>query len=123
MATVNGAAAAQLAPEIGTLDVGSRADLVAVALERTRSPYLDDDMPLPDALLARVQGRDVRLTMVDGRIRYKDGHLIGLDLDDIEQQAARAAGKARRPARSLDHGRAIVLRKHLCDHYQQTTRQ
>jgi cytosine/adenosine deaminase-related metal-dependent hydrolase len=123
MATVNGAVAAQLAPDIGTLDVGNRADLVAIALERTRSPYLDCDMPLPDALLARAQGADVRLTMVDGRVRYKDGSLIGLDLEEIEQEAARAASKARRPARSLDHEHAIALHKHLCGHYQHATRQ
>lgn len=123
MATVNGAAAAQFAPEVGTLDVGKRADLVAIALERTCSPYLDGDMPLPDALLARAQGSDVRLAMVDGSVRYKDGHLIGLDLEEIEQQAARAAGKARRPPRSLDHERALALHRHLCGHYQHATRQ
>jgi 5-methylthioadenosine/S-adenosylhomocysteine deaminase len=121
MATVNGAAAAQLAPDVGTLDVGNRADLVAIALERTRSPYLDDDMPILDALLARAQGTDVRLTMVDGCIRYKNGELIGLDLEEIEQQAARAAGDACRPACPLDHERAIALRKHLCGHYQYAT--
>jgi cytosine/adenosine deaminase-related metal-dependent hydrolase len=123
MATVNGAAAAQFAPEVGSLDVGNRAVLVAIALERTRSPYLDDDMPLLDALLARALGSDVRLTMVDGCIRYKDGELIGLDLEEIEQQAARAAGKARRSARPLDHERATALHGHLCAHYQHATRQ
>jgi hypothetical protein len=61
--------------------------------------------------------------MVDGCIRYKDGELIGLDLEEIEQQAARSAGKARRPARSLDHARATALHKHLCGHYQHATRQ
>jgi cytosine/adenosine deaminase-related metal-dependent hydrolase len=123
MATINGTAAAQLAADVGTLDVGNRADLVAIALERTRFPYLDDDMPLPDALLARAQGSDVRLTMIDGRVRYKDGELIGLDLEEIEQQAARAAGRARRPARPLDHERATALHGHLCSHFQQATRQ
>jgi cytosine/adenosine deaminase-related metal-dependent hydrolase len=121
MATVNGAVAAQFAPDVGTLEIGKRADLVAVSLERTRSPYLDPDMPLLDAFLARAQGSDVRLTMVEGRIRYRDGRLVGLDLESIEQAAAAAAASARRPLDPLQRDRAAQLHDHLFRHYQQVT--
>jgi cytosine/adenosine deaminase-related metal-dependent hydrolase len=122
MATVNGAIAAQFAPEVGTLDPGKRADLVAISLERTCLPYLDPDMPLLEALLARAQGNDVRLTMVDGRILYRDGRLSGVDLDEIEQAAVATARLARRPKDSANRERALRLHDHLRRHYEGVAR-
>lgn len=121
MATINGAVAAQFAPEVGTLEVGKYADLVAISLQRTCLPYLDPDMPLLEALLARVQGGDVRLTMVDGRILYHNGNLVGLDLDEIEQAAVSSARLARRPKDPENRERASRLHDHLCRHYENIT--
>jgi 5-methylthioadenosine/S-adenosylhomocysteine deaminase len=118
MVTTNGAVAAQFAPDVGTLEVGKRADLVAISLQRTCSPYLDPDMPLLEALLARAQGNDVRLTMVDGRVLYRDGRLLGLDLDEIEQGAVSTARLARRPKDPANRDRALRLHDHLCRHYE-----
>jgi 5-methylthioadenosine/S-adenosylhomocysteine deaminase len=117
MLTVNGAVAAQFAPEVGILEPGHRADLVAISLTRTCRPYLDPDMPLIEAVLARAHGSDVRLTMVDGRILYRDGELLGLDLDEIEQAAATAAGRARRPMDGASRERAAQLDGQLRRHY------
>ncbi len=118
---VNGAVAAQFAPEVGTLEVGKCADLVAISLQRTCLPYLDPDMPLLEALLARVQGSDVRLTMVDGRILYRDGRLLGLDLDEIEQAAVSTARLARRPKDPASRERTSRLHDYLCRHYKDIT--
>ncbi len=123
MATVNGAAAAQLAPEVGTLEPGSTADLTAVSLDRVRTPYLDPDMPILEAFLARARGADVRLTMVDGRILYRDGAWIGTDRDEAMEHAARAAAAARRPQDSGDIARMRALRQHLIDHYRGLAKQ
>lgn len=117
MATVNGAAAAQLAPEVGTLEPGTRADLAAVSLDRVRTPYLDPDMPILEAFLARARGADVRLTMVDGRIVYRDGAWIGTDRNEVMEHAARAAAAARLPPDRGDIARMQALRQHLVDHY------
>jgi cytosine/adenosine deaminase-related metal-dependent hydrolase len=117
MVTTNGAVAAQFASEVGTLDVGMRADLVAVSLQRTRSPYLDPDMPLLEAFLARVQGSDVRLTMIDGEIRYRDGHLVGISIDEIEQYAVSSAHAARRPADPQVREYALRFHDYLATHY------
>jgi 5-methylthioadenosine/S-adenosylhomocysteine deaminase len=121
MATVNGAIAAQFAPEVGTLDPGKRADLVAISLQRTCLPYLDPDMPVLEALLARAHGDDVRLTMVDGRILYRDGRLLGLDLDAIEQAAVATARSARRPRDPANRERALRLHDYLRSHYERVT--
>lgn len=121
MATVNGAIAAQFAPEVGTLEPGKRADLIAISLQRTSLPYLDTDMPLLEAFLARGQGSDVRLTMVEGRILYRDGRLLGLDLAEIEQAAVSTARMARRPKDPANRDQALKLHNHLRSHYQGVT--
>jgi 5-methylthioadenosine/S-adenosylhomocysteine deaminase len=121
MATVNGAVAAQFAPEVGIIEPGKKADLVAFSLERTRSPMLDPDMPLLEAFLARAQGTDVRLTMVDGRIVYQDGQFPHLNLSEVEQEAVRSAWEARRPKDPADRHRTAELRTDLHSHYQNVT--
>ena len=121
MATVNGAIAAQFAPEVGTLERGKRADLIAISLKRTSLPYLDPDMPLLEALLARVHGSDVRLTMVDGRILYRDGRFLELDLDEIEQAAVSTARLARRPKDPANRHRTVDLQDLLRRHYEGVT--
>jgi len=118
MITANGAVAAQWSSEIGAIEPGKRADLVAISLNRTRLPMLDPDMPLLEAFLTRAQGRDVRLTMVDGHILYQDGKFPGFDLNEIEQAAVQSATGARRPRDEADHERAAKLRTHLGRHYQ-----
>ncbi len=117
MVTINGAKAAGVADQTGSLRVGAKADLVAVDLKRTREPYLDPDMPLIDALLARAKGRDVRLTMVDGRVLYSDGELRHLDKRELGARAARAAGGARLPIEPGDLARTRELRDRLAAHY------
>ena len=121
MATVNGAAAAQIAPEVGTLEPGAGADLTAVSLDRVRTPYLDPDMPILEAFLARARGADVRLTMVDGRILYRNGEWTASDRDAARERAAGAATAARRPRDSGDIARMQALRQHLTDHYRGLT--
>src|SRR5262249_34789800 len=121
MATVNGAGAAQIAPEVGIIEPGKKADLVAFSLERTRSPMLDPDMPLLEAFLSRAQGADVRLTVVDGRIVYQEGQFPHLNLSEVEQDAVRSACVARRPKDPTDWHRTAELRTQLYSHYQSVT--
>ena len=78
MLTVNGAIAAQIAPDVGTIAPGNTADLVAISLERVRKPSLDADMPLVDAF-PHATGLDIRMTMVDGRVIFRDGKFVRLD--------------------------------------------
>jgi cytosine/adenosine deaminase-related metal-dependent hydrolase len=117
MATVNGAKAAQFGDDIGLLEPGRRADLVAFSLDRTRHPYLDPDMPIVAAFLARGRGEDTQMTMVDGRVLYLNGNYTDTDIGVLEAAAANAAVAARSPSDSANTGRTEDLRKRLCDHY------
>jgi 5-methylthioadenosine/S-adenosylhomocysteine deaminase len=122
MATVNGAAAARIGAEVGTLERGKKADLIAIDLDRVRKPYLDPDMPLAQAALARACGADVRLTMVEGRIVYRDGTFAAFDKHELDKQAATAAVAARSPAKPESRGHTHAMRRHLCSHYANRTR-
>ncbi len=95
MLTMNGARAAQWADCVGRIEQGFKADLIALTVERIVTPYLDPDTKVLETIVARASGRDVRLTMVDGEILYRDGRFAHLDLDDIHR-AARAAAQAAR---------------------------
>jgi 5-methylthioadenosine/S-adenosylhomocysteine deaminase len=94
MATRAGAAALGLDTEIGSIEVGKRADLI---LLDGLSPRL---APSPDpfsAIVYAADAGDVRLTMVDGEILVKDGAPLHLDAAEIAAEArSHAAELARR---------------------------
>lgn len=91
MLTVNGAAAAGLGAQVGRIRAGWQADLTAIDLTHVTGPYLDPLVTPVDAVLRRAGARDVAMTMVAGRILWRDGRLIGHDLaaliDAVRQDA------------------------------------
>lgn len=91
MVTTAGARAAFASDQIGTIAVGRVADVTAIDLTRVRGPYLDEDMPLLDVLVQRVQGRDVLLTMVAGQVRYVRPEMPGQVLSAVDSAAAATA--------------------------------
>lgn len=99
MATGNGARAMGLADRLGTIEAGRLADMMALDLGRIRGAYLDPDMPLLTAIMARGGAQDVSFTMVGGRILYRDRVFTELDFAAI---AARAAASAAATAVSLE---------------------
>ncbi len=117
MMTVNGAVAAQLGGEAGVLEAGWLADIAVFSLERTSSPYLDEDMPLVDAFLARGVGSDTLLTMVNGKIRYQAGTFADCSMEEIETAAASAAAAARNPSNPNNTVLTRDLRLALGNHY------
>lgn len=86
MATVNGAKA-QGRMDSGVLEVGKRADLIALDLDR---PHLVPDLDTTALLTYSAQGSDVVMTMVDGRILYENGEFLTLDRERILFEAREA---------------------------------
>jgi cytosine/adenosine deaminase-related metal-dependent hydrolase len=110
MVTTNGARAMGLADRIGRIAPGFAADLVALDLGRIRGVYADPSLPLLDLVLGRADARDVRMTMVDGRILYRDGRFPHLDAAAIAARAADAAAASRAawtPAREAAVARLV----------------
>ncbi|MBQ6594387.1 MAG: amidohydrolase [Clostridia bacterium] len=75
MATVNGAKL-QGRADTGRLEVGMKADIVAVDLGRAHMYPFFEPMAM---LVYSAQASDVCMTMVDGRILYEDGRYLTLD--------------------------------------------
>jgi cytosine/adenosine deaminase-related metal-dependent hydrolase len=121
MLTEDGAYASGFGGRAGRIEVGWLADLTAVSLDRVRGAYLDPDMPLTEAFMARGRGDDVRMTMVGGRILYRDGKLLYLDIDAIARQAGAAAEAARLPADPADVAITAELRPYIAKFYAELT--
>jgi len=117
MLTVNGAAAAGLGAQVGRIRVGWQADLTAIDLGRIAAPYLDPDMSPIDAMLRRSKAQDVSLTMVAGRILWRDGQLIGSDLAALMDAVRRDAEESRRKADPQLAKLAPELLRQLERHY------
>ena len=86
MATLDGARALGIDDRVGSIEVGKRADLVAIDL---RHPAMQ---PLHDAhaqLVHAASGPRVTHTFIDGRCVYANGEWPTLDIDDILQRVAR----------------------------------
>jgi 5-methylthioadenosine/S-adenosylhomocysteine deaminase len=76
MATIGGAKAVGLADEIGSLEVGKRADLV---LHDTDRPEWRPLHNVVNQLVWSADGRGVHTVVVDGRVVVEDGHMTTLD--------------------------------------------
>ena len=89
MATIDGARALGMETEIGSLEVGKKADLVLWDLDHPEwVPYGD---PV-SALVWSASTASVHQTWADGRPCYRDGKVKGIDESGLHQEArARAA--------------------------------
>lgn len=84
MATAGGARALHLERETGTLEVGKRADIVIVDLDRLhQTPRYD----IYSHLVYATKASDVRTVIVDGRVLMRDRRLLTLDEAAIRREA------------------------------------
>lgn len=85
MATLGGARALGLDAEIGSLEVGKRADLIVVATDGYhQTPHYD-----PYSLLTySTKAADVRWVIVDGRVVVEEGRITTLDRAEVLAHAA-----------------------------------
>jgi 5-methylthioadenosine/S-adenosylhomocysteine deaminase len=86
MATIEGARALGLADEIGSIEVGKRADVIIVDLDRLS---LTPAPEVVSALVYSAQPADVRTSIIDGQIVMRDGELMSLNEADVRKDATR----------------------------------
>ena len=86
----NGARAVGAEADLGSIEVGKKADLVTLALHRAQTtPMLN----VLYALVHMAHPGDVSTVIVDGRVAVAGGEVVGVDEDALcaeVQQAARA---------------------------------
>lgn len=92
MATQHGARALGLGERVGSLQAGMRADMVLVD---GNSPGLVPRYDAYSHLVYAARGADVRLTVVDGRVLYRDGHYLTLDHAAVIAEARELAARVR----------------------------
>lgn len=90
MATIGGAKVLRWDDEIGTLEVGKKADLILVDIDKPHfAPW---NNPVSD-LVYSAQGSDVKTTIVNGKILMKDYEVLTLDVERIMAETERIARK------------------------------
>ncbi len=88
MATREGARAIGLASELGSIEVGKRADLTIVD---RNGPHLATNPDPFSAVVYAARPSDVRTTIVDGEVLVDDFRLVREDLEEIVSVARREA--------------------------------
>ena len=90
MATIDGARALGLDREIGSIEVGKRADVIVVDLDRIHS---SPARGVESTLVYSAGASDVRNVIIDGRVVMRDGELTTLNELSVIQNANREAGE------------------------------
>src|SRR5437667_1043783 len=89
MATIDGARALGLDNEIGSLEVGKRADVIVVDLNQLHSSPKQDVI---SSLVYSAQPSDVHVTIINWRTVMRDGELLTMDESVVVKEANREAG-------------------------------
>ena len=90
MATLGGADLTMYGGEVGSLEVGRRADMALIDWDRVSSPVLDADVDVLDALVARARSRDVDTVIIGGEPVLRDGSFTQLDEDAVREEIREA---------------------------------
>jgi cytosine/adenosine deaminase-related metal-dependent hydrolase len=93
LATLGGARALGLEDRIGSIEIGKRADLIAIDV---RAPHIAPASDPVSALVYAARGSDVRHVLVDGRVLVENRALTSLTGLDRDQVVARAEEHATR---------------------------
>jgi cytosine/adenosine deaminase-related metal-dependent hydrolase len=93
LATMGGARALGLEREVGSIEVGKRADLIVVD---ARAPHMAPAADPASVLVYAARSSDVRDVLVDGRLLVRDRRLTPLTGLDEEEVVQRSIEEARR---------------------------
>ena len=92
MATIWGAEVLGLEKEIGTIEVGKKADIITIDL---RKPHLTPLYNPMSTIVYSASGSDVRDVIVNGRVLMKDRALTGLDAEEVMAKVHEISAKIR----------------------------
>jgi cytosine/adenosine deaminase-related metal-dependent hydrolase len=99
MATIAGAASAQLLDKVGTLKVGKEADIVVLDARNINVTPMNN---VPGTIVTMMNPRHVRDVFVAGQTKYTNGKLVGWDMNkllrDVEKSHERILSRIRGPS-------------------------
>jgi 5-methylthioadenosine/S-adenosylhomocysteine deaminase len=112
LATIEGARAAGLGDEVGSLEAGKQADMILVDLtELNLSPVLETPVRniVPNLVYA-ASGHEVKTVMVAGQVLVRDGEVLIADEAAVREEAqVQAEEVARRVAADPVHKEMALL--------------
>ncbi|MEW5849546.1 MAG: 5'-deoxyadenosine deaminase [Myxococcota bacterium] len=95
LATLGGADALGIGRDVGSVEVGKKADLIVISLD---APHCRPKHDLYTTLVYAARASDVTHVMIDGDLTVKDRQLIPIDMDVILEDADKALAKVMRRA-------------------------
>ena len=84
MATINGAYALNQEKEIGSIEVGKKADMILIDMDK---PHLYPKHNLVSAISYSVNGSDVDTVIIDGNIVMENRELKTIDIEEVKYMA------------------------------------
>jgi len=97
LATVAGARAIGHEHDLGSLEVGKKADLAVVSRQGLHN-WPNEGVDVYAQLVYQARSSDVRLTMVDGRIVMEERRLCTIDVPRLKESARRSLERVKRRA-------------------------
>ena len=93
MATVDGARCLGMGKELGSIELGKRADLALVRLDLPNMVPIHGEKTLISDLVYSARGQNVDTTIVDGNVLFSGGKFVTLDFDKIRDGVEAAVSK------------------------------
>lgn len=91
MVTIDAARALGMGDELGSLEVGKKADVITINL---RAPHMVPAFTVPYRVVYEAGGHDVMDVVVNGRLLMKDRHVLSIDEQRVLDLAQREAERA-----------------------------
>jgi cytosine/adenosine deaminase-related metal-dependent hydrolase len=87
MATIDGARTLGLEHEIGSIEVGKKADLIVLGL-KPPAPVTAENLSYQ--IVAQAQGSDVETVIVDGAVLMEDGKVLSAEEEEVYPQSIKS---------------------------------
>jgi hypothetical protein len=117
MATEHGARTTAFGARIGTLEAGKAADLCIMSWKHIASPYLDEGVPIVDALVHRARTSGVETVIVAGEPILRDGRFTRVDRDAVLEELAASLRAPLSLLESRRQGLSNALLPHVAAFY------
>jgi len=92
MATINAAKAVQWENQIGSIEVGKKADLILLNINRSNWIPVHDFSIIPNIVYSG-DGHDIETVIIDGRIVMRNRKVLTINEDELLNKAQKAAEK------------------------------
>ncbi len=117
MATIGGSKVTTFGESIGTLEAGTKADIVLIDWNRITRSYISEDLPPLEALVSRARKDDVQTVMIDGDVVYDNGLFTNIDRDKIYEEISLELSNPTPTTVFEDRDLANQLDPHIREYY------